>query len=886
MDFVKTKIYPPIKDAILLERPNLTARLNQWPDKKLILLSASAGSGKTSLISMWIHKLLGGTNSCNIAWYTLDKHDNDPIRFVRYLLFSLQEAGYCGFSEKLNRISEMYNMHLTETLAHIVSMLIDDDDKNPLLIIFDDYQNIYSREIHEGMNFLLRYLPSHIHIAILTRNDPPLNLSSLRVKEQVIDIRTEDLNFDYAESARFLSNYLQTKLDHDTIATLHRKTEGWITGLQLTALSLRNRNKSKNMQMIEGNRLIIDYLMEEVYSQLPGKMQEFLLQTSILNHFTVPLCEYITRMTESYELIDILRRDNLFLIPLDQEGEWFRYQNQFSYFLQKRLSMEHQDKIYELHTRAAHWYYKQKLRHEAFDHAVLSQDPELVNKISEDYIEELWIAGEHALLLERISQIPLSVMEENAHLRLFWALLRMDYGKIDTELVKTVFSESDKNYSSKELGMLETIRASYGNIIQKSEIIEKHASSAIEHFSHSNPVWQNNAICVLARTYYISGNLLDAEKYFRLAYRESILNRNKNIDYQAAFHLADTLRSQGRFKEAKILCQEKLKEIESCSLYQLLYTGSFYSVLGEISCEENDIKSALAYGVKSIKLAEQRNNSLSLCISYKKLLNAYLAIRDYEKIKSILNKLLTLKNNTFLPPWIETTIRLAQSVLYMLNGKNEEAIQILQPPSLNLYPGIKFTNEDIRELLFLARLYLYTGNPEKAAPIIEKLKNLLARNHRWTAYLNCLISDALYWDQVGNKVKAKKSIHEALELGSKKGYLRIFINAGPLLQPLMSKMSRMNELSRYGINILGYIEADLSARSDTNSAKPLLDPLSPREYEILKLLPTKLSYPEIADRLYISYSTVRSHVKNIYMKLDAHSRLEAVNIGRLHGLMD
>ena len=885
MEIVKTKIYPPVKDAIFLERQNLIACLDQWIDNKLILLSASAGSGKTSLVSMWIHGLISDNPDCNIAWYTLDKHDNDPVRFIRYLLFSLQEAGYCGFSEKLNRISEMYTMHLTETMAHIVSMLIDDDDKNPLIIIFDDYHNIYSQVIHEGMNFFLRYLPAHIHVVILTRNDPPLNLSSLRVKGQVIDIRTEDLNFDLAESAEFLNKYIKARLNPETVAMLHRKTEGWITGLQLTALSLRNNTKSRELQASEGNHLIIDYLMEEVYCQLPEKMQEFLLQTSILNRFTVSLCEYVTGMNGGHELIDTLRRDNLFLVPLDQDGEWFRYQNQFSYFLQRRLTNCHQDKIYELHTRAANWYFKRRLRHEAFDHAVSSQDPELINKLSEGYVEELWIAGEHALLMERISQIPESVMENNAHLRLFWALLRMDYGKIDTNLVKTVFSESKQSYSSKELGMLETIRASYGNIIQKSEIIEKHASSAIEHFSRSNPVWQNNAICVLARTYYLSGDLAEAEKYFRFAYKESILNRNKNIDYQAAFHLADTLRSQGKFKEAKTLCQSKLREIESCGLYQLLYSGSFYVVMGEISCEENDIKSALAYGVKSIKLAEQRNNSLSLCISYKKLLNTYITIRDNEKIKSILNKLLTLKNNTYLPSWIETTFRLAQSVLYVLDGKNEEAIQVLQPPSLNGTNGAKITNEDIRELLFLCRLYLQNGSPDQAAPIIAELKDMLIKNNRWNSYLNCLINESVYWEQMGNEQKAEESISEALELGEQKGYLRTFINAGTLLQLLMSRMNRMNKLSRYGTNILNYIETDLSARTENVNPNLHLDPLSPREYEILKLLPTQLSYPEIADRLYISYSTVRSHVKNIYMKLDAHSRLEAVNIGRVRGLI-
>ncbi len=885
MDIVKTKISPPVKDATFLERHNLISRLNQWPDKKLTLISASAGSGKTSLVSMWIHKLISNKADCNVAWYTIDKHDNDPVRFIRYLLFSLQEAGYCGFSDRLNSFSELHNMHLTETMAYIVSLLIDNDDNTPLIIVLDDYQTIYSQIIHEGINFLLRYLPSHIHIVILTRNDPPLNLSSLRVKDQLIEIRTEDLNFDYTESEVFLNKHLQNDLDQETIAMLHRKTEGWITGLQLTALSLRNNKKSNNLQLNEGNHLIVDYLMEEVYSQLSEKMQSFLLQTSILSRFTVSLCEYVTGIEESYELIEALRRDNLFIVPLDHDGEWFRYQNQFSYFLQRRLPINNQDKMCELHTRAANWHYKKRLRHEAFDHAVSSQNPELINKLAEGYVEELWIAGEHALLMERMSQIPEPVMEKNAHLRLFWALLRMDYGKIDTKLLKTVFSESANSFSSKELGMLETIRASYGNIIQKSEIIKRHASSAIEHFSRSNPVWQNNAICVLARNYYLSGDLQEAEKYFRFAYRESILNRSRNIDYQAAFHLADTLRSQGRFKEAKTLCLEKLKEIESCGLYQLLYSGSFYVVMGEISCEENDIKSALTYGVKSIKLAEQRNNSLSLCISYKKLLNTYISIRDYDKIKTILNKLLSLKNNTFLPSWIETTFRLAQSVLYILDEKNDEAIQVLQPPSINNNSTTKLTNEDIRELLFLSRLYLQTGNPGKAEPIIKKLKFRLAKNNRWTSYLNCLINEAAYWEQMGNEQKAEECVCEALELGFQKEYLRTFINAGPLLQYRMSKLNRMNKLSNYGKNILNYIETDLSSRADCINTNTQLDPLSPREYEILKLLPTQLSYPEIADHLYISYSTVRSHVKNIYMKLNAHSRLEAVNIGRARGLI-
>ncbi|NLY38217.1 MAG: hypothetical protein GX044_02825, partial [Firmicutes bacterium] len=725
----------------------------------------------------------------------------------------------------------------------------------------------------------------HVHLIILTRVDPPLNLSALRVKDQVIHIQSEELHFNYDESAEFLRRNINTDLDEDTINDLYQKTEGWIAGLQLAALSLRNRKGPVALPFNEENRFIINYLMEQIYSQLSDSLRGFLLRTAILNRFTGELTEVVTGCKGSSEFLDVLRRENLFLIPLDQRGNWYRYHNLFSYFLKKRLAVELPDEIQALHYRAAQWYRAQGLLHESFDHAVLSGNQEIINELAEAYVEELWDAGEHALLLRRLSQIPERIMAENVKLRLYLALLKMDAGEVDAELVKIVFSESDHDYSDKERGMLETIRAAYGNLTQKAEIIEKHATSAIKLFKTTSPMWQSNAICILGRTYFLSGNLLEAEKYFKIAYEEAQEKGMKVIAFQAAFHLADTLRTQGRFGEAKALCHEQIRQIENHEGQPVQYLGNFYSILGEIACEENHLHRALMNGVKGVMMAEQRNNNLQLCITYKKLLNTYYTLKDVEKVKTILSKLRYLQQHSFLPSWLKSPLRVAQAFLYMMEDREEEAINQLQPPEILKAKDLTVTNEDIRELLFLARLYLRLRKPEQAAPILEKLKDFLAKNHRWNAYLNCLVNRAICSHQFGNEFEAEAILNEALILGKQKGYCRTFLDADYLLYPILSKMSFKKNIYDYAVAILEAMEIELSFSACSPKTVQLIDPLSPRELEILKLLPSRLSYPEIAEKLYISYSTVRTHVKNIYMKLNAHTRLEAVNIARARRLL-
>jgi LuxR family maltose regulon positive regulatory protein len=394
---VSTKLRPYQARPNLVARPQLSARLEREVGRKLTLISAPAGFGKTTLLVEWLKACQSGERS--VAWLSLDEGDNDPTRFLSYLVAALgtaQEGIEEGILSALRSTEPPHIEAITAALINDLAAL-----PGELTLILDDYHVIDSEAVHGVLSFLLEHLPPNVHLVISSRIDPPLPLSRLRSRNQMTKLGAAELSFTLEESATFLNSVMGLELSAEDVAALEERTEGWIAGLQLAALSMRDRKDIAGfMRAFSGShRDVLDYLAEEVLEGQPGHVREFLLQTSILDHLSGALCDALTGRNDGQEMLVRLDHENLFVVALDDERRWYRYHHLFADFRRIRLERESPERVSELHCRAAAWYERNGLTSEAVGHALAAKDHERAADLVEQVIGEMWSRGEVMTLL-------------------------------------------------------------------------------------------------------------------------------------------------------------------------------------------------------------------------------------------------------------------------------------------------------------------------------------------------------------------------------------------------------------------------------------------------------------------------------------------------------
>ena len=402
---VYTKLRPSQARPELVVRPRLTAKLEREIGRKLTLISAPAGFGKTTLLVEWLKGRDDGDQS--VAWVSLDEGDNDPVRFLSYLVAALRRTVGEGFGEGvLAALRSPGPPRMEAVLGVFVNELVDVPGE--VGVVFDDYHVIDSESVHRIVSFLLEHLPSNVHLIISSRVDPPLQLSRLRTRNQMTELHADDLSFTSEEAATFLSSLMKLNLSAEDVAALEERTEGWIAGLQLAALSMRDRRDvSGFIRAFSGShRDILDYLAEEVLERLPGQVREFLLETSIAEHLTGTLCDALTGRDDGQEMLERLERDNLFVFTLDEERRWYRYHHLFAEFLRGRLMRERPERAGELHQRASGWYEGNGHLAEAIGHALSAPDHDLAARLIEEGVEGAVERGEGATALRWLEALP------------------------------------------------------------------------------------------------------------------------------------------------------------------------------------------------------------------------------------------------------------------------------------------------------------------------------------------------------------------------------------------------------------------------------------------------------------------------------------------------
>ncbi len=893
-----TKLYMPPGRAGSVPRPRLQARLVLHPQTRLILISAPAGYGKTTLVSDWLQQL-DGIATC---WLALDKEDSDPQQFFRYLAAAV--APLPGVQSSLIRLLEAGQPLPAHTL---MKALVQDTTavSTPFILVLDDYHAIDAPEIDAALAALLDHMPPQMALAITSRSDPGFPLARLRARDQLIELRADDLRFTPAETAAFLQQTMGLTLTAGEIAALENRTEGWIAGLQMAAISLQNRSDSEQAAFVRGftgsNRFVLDYLVEETLQQQPADVRTFLLATAILDRLSAPLCTAVTALPDARRLLETLEHKNLFLVPLDDQRQWFRYHHLFAEVLQARARAEQPAQVARWHRRAAAWHAQYGAPTDAIRHALAAGDfPEaarLLELVRPDtdgiYPVARWLGWTRALPEALIQERPVLCAGYG------WALLESG----DLAAGAARLQQAEQWLASPSSAMViadpdqwETLPASLAGARAYHALALGDVATAVEQARRAfdffaadqDTHWQRMALSLLGVAYWISGDLDAAIEAFGGATR-SMLAAGQVVDAMGTTYVqAEMEVTQGRLNRAAYRLQEMLQRAVRDGSAPLLGTSDLYRLLAWLAWERGAAETAVAHLATAVRLGEEAaliNWEQRLYVTWAQItlgqgdLDRALALLDEAERRYVENPLPEVRP----VPALRARVWIAQ-------GELEMAAAWAQAQGLSPRDAPDFLREF--EHLTLARLLLarYRRDGDRAA--LDAAERLLARllaaaeaGGRNGSAIEILALQALACAARGDVAAARPPLLRALTLAQPEGYLRLFVDAGaPMVELLAGLRAESHPVQAYVTGLLAAFEAR-DIRPPSDAAQPLVDPLSERELEILALIAAGLKNREIAAELVISLNTVLYHTKNIYGKLGVNKRTLAIARARQLGLL-
>ena len=493
-----TKLHIPPAGNNIVHRSELCEKLNTGLGRKLILISAPAGFGKTTVVCDWID-----LNKIPAAWFSLDNGDNDPAVFLNYIISGIQSI-HSAFGQSALRLLNSPNKPSVESITSLLINEILNINQNFILVL-DDFHLIKSNEVLKLVTYLLEHIPGNVHIVILTRSDPALSVSRLRSQHQLVELRSSDLSFSANDISVLFNKKLKLGLSIDDVYALETKTEGWIAGLQLTALSMQGREDiSGFIQDLKGdNRYIMDYLMEEVLKIQTDEIKEFLLQTSVLEQMSAPLCNAVLNRNDSQQILEMLEENNMFVIPLDTERTWYRYHHLFADLLKQRLKTRDKAVIIDLHNKASEWFKNNDMPLSAIEHAIETGNYEKSMQFLGEIVEIMWKNGQHAAIMKYGDLLPDELVKKNADFCLYYSWILIIAGQIQKAEPFLVSAEmitmqiiNDKNstkedleYNKKLSGKISVAFAYLNSLIANSEKIYNYSKTAMKNLSEDDPLW-------------------------------------------------------------------------------------------------------------------------------------------------------------------------------------------------------------------------------------------------------------------------------------------------------------------------------------------------------------------------------------------------------------
>lgn len=900
---LQTKLYAPRVRPGLVSRPRLIARLNAGLRRKLTLISAPAGFGKTTLLSEWTQALTGNTPIRTalgaasplgvVAWLSLDENDNDPTRFLAYLVAALQtvraDLGLVAVAMLQSPQPPPAEAILSALINEIATITREDQAGCPWVLVLDDYHRITARPVHQALTFLLDHLPPKMHLAIAGRADPPLPLARLRAGVQLTELRAADLRFSPDEVAAFLNDVMGLGLSTDDIATVDARTEGWIAGLQMAALSMRGREDARGfIKAFSGShRFVLDYLVEEVLDQQPPCIQDFLLKTSILKRMIAPLCDAVTRGTDSQTILMRLDRANLFLIPLDDERRWYRYHHLFADLLRSRLEQTQIDQAPALHRRASEWYAQNGLIAEAVRHMLRVGDLERVADLVEGNALALMDRGELKTLAESLDVLPDDVMSSRPWLSIAHAWVLAYVGHFDAieprlkDAERALINREGRAESHHVAGHIATIRgyitALKGDMSGAADL----ARSALEYLPEEDLRVRGVATAVLGGALKESGDLVAAAQALT---RAIAIAQAAGDSHVAVTNLCDLTRLhilQGRLHEAAATCQCALDladEYARQSGWRLPVIGHAYTHLSRVLREWNDLKTAIRLATKGVALCRQWGWSELLVHGGIYLAEIRQANRDTEGALDVIR--MAKEAARSLSTRFIGLVEAHETRLWVAQGNVAAASRWVEQSGLSIDDALSF--QDLPRYVTLARVLIARSSLDEASKLLARVLNMAETAGAIGYSIEILALQAIALQARTRSDRALMPLERALSLAEPEGYVRTFIDEGEPMGHLLRQAAAQGMRLEYVSALLTAFETDTKGK-DVHPA--LVEPLSERELEVLRVLATGLSNKEIAETLFIAVGTVKQHLKSIYGKLGVHSRTEAAHRARHLGLL-
>jgi LuxR family maltose regulon positive regulatory protein len=891
---IATKLHIPPAHAECISRPQLFTLLEQGLQVPFTLISAPAGFGKSTLLASWLQTRRPDLKT---AWLSLDESDSEPDFFWRYFIASLQtclpELGHTAQTMLAAPSAPDMPTILTSLINELAAL------NTPLLWVLDDYHRIQNPQIHENLKFLLDHLPASIHLVLLTREDPPFGLARRRARRQLVEIRAADLRFNLNETRDFLLDMCKLHLTPAQIDLLEQRTEGWVTGLQMAALSLQGRDPAQFFASFTGDdRYIADYLIEEVLQRQPETLREFLLKTSILERLSAPLCAALTGdPAAAREQLDTLERTNLFLVPLDNRREWYRYHHLFAALLRQRLPASHSpDEIAALQRSASAWYESQGMIAEAITHARLIPDEKRVWRLLLTYAGLFFEQGRLPQLVEFANALPVEFRQESPALSatVAWAALATSTFKTAQDWLKAI--EAHFGLSAEA-----AIQDPALDPLQRAALLEvlvirlhlpdtpptpQHVLAIRDQLNNLPP----EQICLFTSIASLKpvisfnlglfgenmGQTAQAAADFDEAIHQSRQQANWHLFHLARAHFASLQTAMGQLHAARQTYEQALAEdptLNASPNTSLLYAG-----LGALYYEWNDLAAAEKYYKEGLELARLWNQ-------WESLVPISLGLARLKQRAGRTAEALALLEKLGKPPYeaMHLPLDTYKTLLRALTGSQASAAAWLEAQaSVQFEPGPN--NETV--LLDLADLLLALQRPEQAGELLQKLYRYAQHTGRIYSQVRAAAALARVQAIQGQTSQAVNNLLVVLPLARPEGYLSTFIDEGESMRRLLLETRgkiQAPELRQYLDQILA------AFGTGENTPKPEistgLPDLSEREREILSLVAAGLSNQEIANRLIISITTVKTHVSNIFNKLGVTSRIQAVACAETLGLL-
>jgi LuxR family maltose regulon positive regulatory protein len=916
----------------LVSRPRLIERLNAGLHRKLTLVSASAGFGKTTLVSEWVAGLELRQPLVRVAWLSLGEEDSDPTRFLAYLVAALQTIvptiGEGALAVLQSPQPPPPESILTALLNEITTL------PDHLILVLDDYHEIDSRAVDEALTFLVEHLPPQMHLVISTREDPQLPLARLRAQGQLTEVRVADLRFSPSEAAEFLNQVMDLDLSAEDVAALEARTEGWIAGLQLAALALRGiaqqgtasvpgqRDAGDFIKSFTGSHhFVLDYLIEEVLHQQPQSVQNFLLQTSILNRLTGALCDAVrfgcaespsssvgtgvVGQLDGQATLEMLDRANLFIVPLDNERRWYRYHHLFASFLRQRLGQglvegmasstgdgggDATEYRNELHTRASIWYEANGLLLEAFHHAAAASDVDRAERLIGSKGMPLHLRSTVNIILDWLASLPDMVRDARPSLWVRSATLSLVAGQttgVEESLQAAERALQDVELDDKTrdlIGRIACARATLALTRYEPEAMLIQARRALEYLHPDNLPFLFTANWALASSFFLQGDRAEAAEALMEA--DSISQRSGDM-FSIILALSDLAQLQALENQLYLAAETYQRVLQLMGDHPQPNVGEAHLGLARILYEWNDLEAAEQHGQQSLQLTRQYDPVIDrFVISELFLARLKLVQGDADGAAALLAQIdQSVRKNNFVQRMPEVAAAQVRTLLWPGRRPRQDDLATAE--------HLAQTHELPRSQ---ARVHLARGNSSAALAVLEPLGQQIEAKGWQDERLKVMVLQAVALQRMkhpphGQKEEALQLLADALAQAEPGGFVRIFVDEGPPMAQLVSEAAARGIMPDYTRKLLAAFEADAQRRQDISSlppapsAQPLIEPLSERELEVLRLVAQGLSNREISERLFLALSTVKTHNRNIFGKLQVQRRTEAAARARELGLL-